>query len=88
MHCCELDDKNEGDSSVRDRFFLSYFLVFLGKLEGFRSLKKNTPNVTCFEHPSIEVEQFVAMLRFENRGKLAQLPQDLMDVHNGLSSSS
>jgi hypothetical protein len=48
----------------------------------------NTPKVTGFEHPSIEVEQFVAMLRFENRGKLAQLPQGLMEVHNGFSSSS
>ena len=28
----------------------------------------STPTVTCFEHPSMEVEQFVAMLRFENRG--------------------
>jgi len=47
-----------------------------------------TPKVTCFEHPSTEVEQFVAMLRFENRDKLAQLPQDLMEVHNGFSPSS
>jgi hypothetical protein len=36
----------------------------------------------------MEVEQFVAMLRFEDRDKLAELPQDLMEVQNGFSSSS
>jgi hypothetical protein len=36
----------------------------------------------------MEVEQFVAMLRFENRGKPAQLSQDFMGVHYGLFSSS
>jgi hypothetical protein len=50
-------------------------------------VRLGTPNVTCFEPPSIEVEQFLAMLRFENRGKLAELPQDLMEVHNGFTFS-
>jgi excisionase family DNA binding protein len=45
----------------------------LGKETAFASSltkagKTDTPTVTCFEHPSIEVEQFLAMLRFENRG--------------------
>jgi len=45
--------------------------------------------VTCFEPPpTVEVEQFLAMLRFENRGKLAELPQDLMEVQNGITFSS
>ena len=30
----------------------------------------------------MEAEQSVAMLRFENRSKLAQLPQDLMEVRD------
>ena len=56
--------------------------------QGSRTLElSSTPNVTCFEPPSIEVEQFLAMLRFENRGKLAELPQDLMEVHNGITFS-
>jgi hypothetical protein len=48
----------------------------------------STRKVTCFEHPSTEIEQFVAMLRFENRGRLAQLPQDLVEVQDGLNASS
>ena len=36
------------------------------------------PNRTCFEPPSLAVEQFLAMVRFEQRGKLAELPDDLV----------
>ena len=55
------------------------------------------PNRTCHLHcvhaqvsepPSTKVEQFLALLRFENRGKLAELPQHLMEVHNDFTSSS
>ena len=46
------------------------------------------PNRTCSEPPSIEIEQYLAMLRFENRSKLAELPKYLMEVHNDFTSSS
>jgi hypothetical protein len=46
------------------------------------------PNRTCSEPPSLEVEQFLALLRLENRGKLAELPQHLMEVHNDFTSPS
>ena len=58
------------------------------KHSGLDEYTSGTPNMTCFEPPSMEVEQFLAMLRFENRGKLAELPQDLMEVHNGFTFSS
>jgi hypothetical protein len=46
-----------------------------------------TPKVTCLEPPSIEADQFLAMLRFEQRGKLTELPKHLMEVHNGFTFS-
>jgi hypothetical protein len=35
-------------------------------------------NETCSEPPSLAVEQFLAMVRFEQRAKLAELPDDLV----------
>ena len=35
---------------------------------------ENTPKVTLVERSQVEIEQFLAMLRFENRQKLAELP--------------
>jgi hypothetical protein len=34
----------------------------------------NTPKVTLVERSQVEIEQFLAMLRFENRKKLEELP--------------
>ena len=39
-----------------------------------------SPNRTHPEPPSIPVEQFLAMLRFEQRDKLAELPGDLLET--------
>jgi hypothetical protein len=34
----------------------------------------STPKVTIVERSQLEIEQFLAMLRFENRRKLEELP--------------
>ena len=34
----------------------------------------HTPKVTIVERSQVEIEQFLAMLRFENRKKLEELP--------------
>ena len=39
-----------------------------------------SPKRTHPEPPSIPVEQFLAMLRFEQRDKLAELPGDLLET--------
>ena len=36
------------------------------------------PNETCTEPLSLAVEQFLAMVRFEQRSRLAELPDELM----------
>jgi len=35
---------------------------------------KDTPKATLVERSQVEIEQFLAMLRFENRKKLEELP--------------
>ena len=42
---------------------------------GFR--EKNTPNETHLERSQLGVEQFLAMLRFENRSKFEELTMPL-----------
>ena len=51
------------------------FLAELLFESGFVHLKRTHP-----EPPSIPVEQFLAMLRFEQRDKLAELPGDLLET--------
>jgi hypothetical protein len=36
-----------------------------------------TPTATLVERSQLEIEQFLAMLRFENRSKLGELPDVL-----------
>ena len=36
------------------------------------------PNGTCTEPPSLLVEQFLEMVRFEQRSKLAELPDEMV----------
>jgi hypothetical protein len=36
------------------------------------------PTKVHLEHRDIAVEEFLAMLRFDHRGKLAELPSELM----------
>ena len=40
----------------------------------YRSLRLSTPKATLVERSQLEIEQFLAMLRFENRSKLEELP--------------
>jgi hypothetical protein len=44
--------------------------------EGGRStsVTKSTPSATIVERSQLEIEQFLAMLRFETRSKLEELP--------------
>jgi len=37
----------------------------------------DTPKATLVERSQVEIEQFLAMLRFENRSKLEELPDVL-----------
>ncbi len=37
----------------------------------------STPNATLVERSQLEIEQFLALLRFENRSKLEELPSIL-----------
>ena len=41
---------------------------------GFPALTTYTPAVTYLERSSIPVEQYLGLLHFENKGKLAELP--------------
>ncbi len=41
-------------------------------------LRPGVPNLITSERHSIAVEQFLEMLRFEHRHKLAELPSDLL----------
>ena len=55
----------------------------------YEGLQVATPKVTCLEPPpTVEAEQFLAMLRFEERGRLTELPNHLTEVQNGLVLSS
>ena len=45
---------------------------------GFAQRRLGGPNRTCFEPPSLAVEQFLAMVRFEQRSRLAELPDELV----------
>ena len=40
----------------------------------------STPSATNVERSHADVEQFLAMLRFEQRDKLAELPGDLLET--------
>ena len=42
----------------------------------------------CLEPPSKEIEQFLTMMRFQNRGKLAELPKGLMEVYRDFDFSA
>ena len=39
--------------------------------------KRYTPNATCFEHFNFSSEEFLSMLRFDQRGKLEELQEKI-----------
>jgi hypothetical protein len=45
---------------------------------GFEQIMSSRPNETCTEPLSLAVEQFLEMVRFEQRARLAELPEELV----------
>ena len=47
-------------------------------VSGSEPIFSSGPNETCAEPLSLAVEQFLAMVRFEQRARLAELPDELV----------
>ncbi len=57
-----------------ENFVLHFDLETDIKMAGLFASHFSTPTVTLVEPSQVEIEQFLAMLRFENRKKLEELP--------------